>query len=333
MSVHVVSGDPSLISLELSTLVDGLVGDDDRALLVEEFDAADMNMSLFAIADALSTLPLFSDRRIVIVRNVHDFQSEDLEVFAQSVEGKVDSAVLVLTITGRIPKVLNDVLKKTGATTIGANVGTKSADRLEWVEAHLIEAGVSCAADAIRLIVQWLGEDASKLAGLIDTLKSTFGSDKKLTRDDVDSFLGEAGGVAPWDLTDAIEAGNTSKALVNLHRMMGGGGAHPMQLLALLSNRYANMMRLDGTSVQTSNDAAQLLGMKEFPARKILEEYRRLGSDGIAQALTLLATADVDLRGGKDWEPEWVMEVLVARLSRLGVQSASAQRRTFSKKR
>ncbi len=333
MSVYVVSGDASLISLELGTLVDGLVGEEDRTFLVEEFDAADVNVSLLAIADALSTLPLFSDRRIVIVRNVHDFRAEDLEVFAQSVGGKIDSAVLVLTIVGRIPKVLNDVLKKTGATTIGASAGTKAGDRLEWVEGHLVEAGVSCAADAIRLITQWLGEDASKLAGLIDTLKSTFGPEKKITRDDVEAFLGEAGGVAPWDLTDAIESGNTSKALVNLHRMMGGGKAHPMQLLALLSNRYAHMMRLDGTSVQTSADAAQLLGMKEFPARKILEEYRRLGSDGIAQALALLAAADVDLRGGKDWEPEWVMEVLVARLSRLGVQSASAQRRTFSKKR
>jgi DNA polymerase-3 subunit delta len=292
-----------------------------------------VNVSLFAIADALSTLPLFSDRRIVVVRNVHNFRPEDLEVFSKSVDGKVDSAVLVLTIVGRIPKVLNDVLKRIEATTMGVNVGTKPAERTEWVEAHLMEAGVSCGADAVRLITQWLGEDMSKLAGLVETLKSTFGPDKKLTRDDVGAFLGEAGGVKPWDLTDEIEAGNTSKALVNLRRMMEGGGSHPLQLLALLANRYGQMLRLDGTSVQTSTDAAQLLGMKEFPARKILEEYRRLGSDGIARALALLAEAEVDLRGGKAWEPEWVMEVLVARLSRLGVQSASVQRRTFSKKR
>jgi hypothetical protein len=34
--------------------------------------------------------------------------------------------------------------------------------------------------------------------------------------------------------------------------------------------------------------------------------------------MELIAAADVDLRGGKDWTPEMVMEVLVARLARLG---------------
>lgn len=324
--MFVVAGESALISLELGTLLDQLVGDDDRAFLVEEFDASDTNVSLLAISDAMSTLPLFSDRRIVVVRNVHDFRTDDVEVFARSVEGKNDSTVVVLTITGRVPKVLNDVLKKHGATTIGASVGRNATDRQEWVESHLVEAGVMCAPDAVRRITKWLGEDHGKLAGLVDTLRSTFGTDKKITRDDVEAFLGEAGGVAPWDLTDAIESGETSTALVNLHRMMEGGKAHPLQVLAILSNRYGQMMRLDGTSVQTSNDAAELLGMKEFPARKILEEYRRLGSDGITQALSLLAAADVDLRGGKEWEPEWVMEVLVARLSRLGQRTVVARR-------
>jgi hypothetical protein len=37
----------------------------------------------------------------------------------------------------------------------------------------------------------------------------------------------------------------------------------------------------------------------------------------------MMAEADGDLRGERDWEPEWVMEVLVARLSKL----APARRR------
>lgn len=332
MPVFVVSGDQTLLGLELGTLLDDLVGDGDRALLVEDFDVVDVkpddrdNM-LLAISDAMITMPLITDRRIVVVRNVHDLDAECTESLAQSVGAKADTTDVVLTISGRVPKVLNDALKVTGATTIGATVGTRSNDRLEWVESHAVEEAVSLAPDAVRRVEKWLGSDVSKLAGLLDTLKSTFGSDKKISRDDVEPFLGEAGSVMPWDLTDAIESGNTSLALANLHRMIDGGNSHPFQILAMLGNRYAQMMRLDGTSVQTSTDAAQLLGVKEFPARKILEEFRRIGSDGIANALKLLAAADVDLRGGKDWEPEWVMEVLVARLSRLGAPSPTTQRR------
>jgi DNA polymerase III subunit delta len=78
-------------------------------------------------------------------------------------------------------------------------------------------------------------------------------------------------------------------------------------------------LALDGADVRTEKDAAALLGMKgsTFPARKALETARRLGSDRIAQAVQLVARADLDLRGARAWPPELVLEVLVARLARL----------------
>jgi DNA polymerase-3 subunit delta len=54
-----------------------------------------------------------------------------------------------------------------------------------------------------------------------------------------------------------------------------------------------------------------------FPAKKALANYRRLGPASTRRAIELLAAADLDLRGAKDLEPELVMEVLVARLSKL----------------
>ena len=178
------------------------------------------------------------------------------------------------------------------------------------------EAGFSYAPDVARIISAWFGGDHARVSGLIATLTSAFGEGAKLTRSDVEVFLGEAGSVAPWDLTDAIDAGDAKKALEMLHRMMID--SHPMQILALLANRYAQMMKIDGRGVRTADDAVAILGGKPYTAKKVLEQYQRLGSAGISKAMDLIATADVDLRGGKDWTPEMVMEVLVARLARLG---------------
>jgi DNA polymerase-3 subunit delta len=100
----------------------------------------------------------------------------------------------------------------------------------------------------------------------------------------------------------------------------------------MLANRYSQMMRLDGHEIRSNSDAAQLLGIKDYPAQKLLEQYRVIGGDGVAQALSLLATADTDLRGAKDWEPELVMEVLIARLSRLG-GSRSREKKKVSRRR
>ena len=79
------------------------------------------------------------------------------------------------------------------------------------------------------------------------------------------------------------------------------------------------MLRLDGADVRDEKAAAQLLGMKgsTFPAKKAMQQGRKLGTEKLARAIELLAEADLDLRGTKDWPPELVIEVLVARLANL----------------
>ncbi|MSO59785.1 MAG: DNA polymerase III subunit delta [Ilumatobacteraceae bacterium] len=331
MGVFLISGDESLISQELSTLVNQLVGEDDRMLIVEEFDASDSGLSIAAVADALGTLSMFSDRRIVVVRNVQQLDASSLAIFAQGLLSKVDSSEVVITTTGRVLKVLDDVLKELGVTKVGASAGGSARERQNWVESHLVQAGVNCAPDAVRLILNWFGNDASRLAGLIGTLNSAYGVGTKLSRDDVEVFLGQAGAVPLWDLTDAIDAGNTALALTTLHRFLGPD-THPLQVLSMLANRYSQMMRFDAHEIRSAADAAQLLGIKDYPAQKLLEQFRILGGDGVAQALSLLAAADIDLRGAKDWEPELVMEVLIARLSRLG-GSRYKEKKTVSRRR
>lgn len=317
MAAYVVSGDESLIGLELTSLVDRLVGDNDRTMMVEDFDLADEGTQAGNIADALGTVPLFTERRIVVLRNVNAAPAELLDQVVTAVAGRVDEVDVVATVTGRQPKAFADVMKKASAETIGASVGTRQDDRVQWVEVHFVEAGLTYAPDVPRIVANWLGGDQARLAGLIQTLLSTYGENARLVRSDVEVFLGQAGSVAPWDLTDAIDRGDTPGALVMLHRFLGDGDAHPLQVLALLANRYAQMMKLDGRGVRSAADAVALLGGKEFTARKVLEQYQRLGSSGVARAMSHLAAADVDLRGGKEWPDVLVMEVLVGRLCQL----------------
>jgi DNA polymerase-3 subunit delta len=329
VSAYLISGDETLISLELTSLVDRLVGDGDRAMMVDSFDCADNDFVLGGVTDALTTMSLFLERKVVVVRHLHDLDGAFTETLVAAIDACIDEVDLVLTATGRLPKMITDALKRVKAETIGAVVVSNQRDRVEWVEARLIEAGFTYSADATRLIATWFGGDHSRVAGLIATLLSAYGEGAKLSRSDIEVFLGDAGKVAPWDLTDAIDAGDATKALLMLHRMMNAGESHPLQILALLSNRYAQMMKIDGRGVRTSADAVAILGGKDFTAKKVLEQYQRLGSAGISRAIALLATADVDLRGGKDWEPELVMEVLVARLARLG---GAPVQRSFAKR-
>nr|MBA2625114.1 hypothetical protein [Acidimicrobiia bacterium] len=133
----------------------------------------------------------------------------------------------------------------------------------------------------------------------------------------------------PWELTDAIDASDTPAALAALHRLAGGGRRHPLQVMATLHGHWGRMLRLDGMEPLDEATAARALGLKgsTFPARKAMNGAAALGPEGLAEAFRLLAAADLDLRGASAWPESLVLEILVARLSRLRRRTGGRSRR------
>jgi DNA polymerase-3 subunit delta len=215
-------------------------------------------------------------------------------------------------------------LKKAAVDADGVEVDAGSprsaGDRRSFIAEQVAASGLGLDKAAVARIGEHLGEEVSRLGGLLDTLLSTYGPGSRLGVDDIEPYLGEESDLAPWDLTDAIDKGDKALALDRLGRMLSAG-RHPMQLMYVLQGHYTNLLRLDGADVTSQAEAAELLGIRNgYPAKKALDLSRRLPSERVQEAITLLATADLDLRGAKPVDYP-VMEVLVARLaSRCGVR-------------
>ncbi len=318
MGVHLVTGDDeSIVRAAVTDLVHRLVGEGDRTLMVDEFDGDDYELR--AVVDAAQTPPFLTERRVVVARNIGRFAADDIVPLIDYLGDPLPTTDLVLVAGGgRLVKALTDAAKKAGAETIGTSPPSRARDREAWIQGEASARGVKLSAAAASGIAERLGEDVGRLDGILATLAGTFGAAPTLTPKDVEPFLGEAGDVPPWELTDALDAGNTSAALGLLARMTQAGSRHPLQVMAVLHNHYARLARLDGIDARTDNEAATALGIKPgFPAKKALQQYRRLGGSGVQRAIDLLATADLDLRGAKELPDDVVMDVLVARLSRL----------------
>jgi DNA polymerase-3 subunit delta len=318
MSVHLLVGDDeSILRAAVSDLVHELVGDADRSLLVDEFDGDDVEIG--SIVDAAQTPPFLTDRRVVVARDVGRFTAEQVAPLVSYLADPLPSTDLVLVGGGgRVVKSLQDAVKRSGGVVHTTNPPTRAGDRQSWIVEQATQHDVRLSQQAASAIAERLGEDVGRLDGLLATLAATFGGASLLGVDDVVAFVGEAGGVPPWELTDAIDAGNTVLALETLDRMMGAGGRHPLQLMAILHGHYGKLARLDGVEANSEAQVADVLGIKPgYPARKALNQYRRLGGSGVQRAIDLLATADLDLRGARELPDDLVMEILVARLSRL----------------
>lgn len=317
--------DEVILRAAVHDLVDALVGDSEPNLTLEEvgkerFQPPEASSpSLRPLIDAAQTPPFLTDHRVVVGRDIEMFtKAEQVAPLVDYLADPLSTTSLVLVWGGgRIPKNLTEALKSAGAEQLDTAPSGRKLDG--WVSEQLSQAGLELDRPALQRVVSWLGDDAQQLVGLLQTLVGTYGQGARLSSADVEPFLGEAGGVPPWELTDAIDRGDIPAAVDKLHRMMWGGERHPLQIMATLGNHFGRMLMLDGAPVRGEKDAAQLLGLKgsTFPAKKAMNQARKLGHDRVVRAMDLLASADLDLRGGKQWPDHLVMEVLVARLARL----------------
>jgi DNA polymerase III subunit delta len=322
MGVHLITGDDAvMVGNHAHDLVHRLIGEHDPSLILDDFDPAVGEVDLVAVLDAAQTPPLFTPYRVVVLRGVGELSAGQVGPLIDYLAAASPTTELVLVSTGgRLPKALTSAVAAAGGLTTAVGVPSNKAARQKWFDTELAASGLRVEPAAAAAIASWLGEEPSRLAGLLDTLRSAFGPDARIHLDDVEPHLGESGGVPPWELTDAVERGDTAKALDVLHRLMRAGERHPLQILATLHAHVSRVARLDGAGARDAEAAAAVLGLRPqqaFQARKALELQRRWGSGSTAKAIAWLAEADVDLRGGTDWPPELVMEVLVARLSRL----------------
>jgi DNA polymerase-3 subunit delta len=329
-SVHLVKGsDPTVLGDAVHALVDELVGEGDRGLMVEELDAdaysaADDGYDIAPLVNAAQTPPFLTDGRVVVARHAAVFTTADaVAPLVGYLESPLDTTSLVLVWEkgpnqaklSPVPKSLAAAIKKVGGTERDTSPPSQARKRESWVDEQVKAASVSLDPAARRLVAERLGEDVGRIGALLRTLESTFGTGAKVGVADIEPYLGEAGGVAPWDLTDAIDSGDIPLALDRLHRLLGAGERNALGLLYTLHGHYHRMLALDGAGVTSEQQAAEHLGISAYPAKKALNQARKLGPDGVREATLLLAQADLDLRGTKAWPPELVLEVLVARLA------------------
>lgn len=331
MTVVLVRGnDPALVGQALQRVVSDLVGGGDRSLLVEEltdadYRAGDGDPDLSVLVYAAHTPPFLTERRVVVGRHLNQFgRKAQVAPLVQYLAEPLVTTDLVLVWekagaepSSPVPKSLQQAVIAVGGTVVDAAPTGKA--RRDLLDQKLAAASVRLDQAARELVATTLGDDVGRLDPLLAGLAATYGDGARLGREEVAPFVGAGSEVPPWALTDAIEGGDIAAAIELLHRMLNGGARHPLEVMATLHRTFEQALALDGAGARTDKEAAGVLGMtgSTFPAKKALARSRRLGRERLAEAMRLLARADLDLRGASGLDVDVVMEILVARLTRL----------------
>ncbi len=323
----VVGTDATMVYDALHNAVASALGDLDPSFALQDFTVKDVTNAgesvLSAVMEALNTPPFLVSRRVVVVRDAQGLLSDEVTALLEWMRSPAPDTVLVLAVVGA----KSHKLVKAAQDVIEVNVGTRSKDRVAFVLDKMGEYRVSIDAASAAKVAAQVGAAVARVGYLARLLASIYGS-APLNSAHIEPYLGDAGGVPEWDLTDALESANATKAITVARRMLDSKGRAGVQVIFMLQRYYLRMARLEGAAVTSADEAAQLLGMNPYGARKLLAMANRLGAQRVADAIHLIANADVDLKGGvsfggkdlntdQDTTDLTVIEVLVARLARL----------------
>ena len=199
----IVGDDPILVGEAISASVEELVGDGDRSLMLElltetDYRNDDGDWESAKVLDAARTPPFLTERRVVVGRHLSRFSRKDdygpiidllgepLEttdlvlVWERGVEPKVDRMPA-------LPKALKEAAELAGAEVLQTSAPKARGRRLVARSARGELAELRSRRKAA--VEDLLGEDRSRVVGLIRTLEGALGQGAAVTADDITTLV------------------------------------------------------------------------------------------------------------------------------------------------
>ncbi len=186
----------------------------------------------------------------------------------------------------------------------------------DFIQRLASENGLALASEAAAYLGSALGNDPSAIRSAIAQLLDAYPPDEskgRLGTAEVQALFDPATHDTPWRMVSAVERGDTAQALMRLEGLLAEG-YHPLQVLAILYTSFRRVAYLASAGAARQ----ELLASLRLPERvkgEISKLARRLGPDRASQAITTIAKAEVDMKGGSGLGADVVLEKLVVELS------------------
>ncbi len=257
----------------------------------------------------LSVVPLLSDKRLVVVRNlITQGQKPAQEGFAEFVPHLPDSTVAVLIEEAEIPakNTLFALLSKMAHVEHFPALNPLQLRRI--LDAELKRLDIQMDNPAKSLLLEWVGLDYGALTSEVQKL-ATFSDTSVVTKAMVEELVAVPTASRIFQWMDAVFAKNEAVATKLLLQELHFGTA-PLQLLSLLITQTRRALSIrDGLDRDVLSDVQERLKLQPFVWNKCLQVAKKISLERLSQYLMQLVQADNLIKTGDD--PELIMLSLV----------------------
>ena len=198
----------------------------------------------------------------------------------------------------------------------------EESDAVRWVAETAAAQQVKIEPDAARELVDALGADMMLISNELEKLMLYAGERRHISLGDVETMVLAAKQRSLYELTDAISAKDSARALAVLDAILSSGDGEEAAIghLYMLAKTFRQMLVILEKNVRDSRAIWQALWqgfrLPPFAAEDVIKQARRYKSRReLTQALRLIARADMALRSNPP-SKRMVLENLVLALSR-----------------
>lgn len=261
-----------------------------RAIASIDETMRDLNVSVLKgapadeIINAADSLPLFSDRRLVIVREI---DADTANRLARYVEHVSETTILLIDFAGTPDKrsALYQTLKGHNRTVEFMMYEPEQATG--FVEKRARENGIPIEHAAAKRIVEWVGCDLAALENTLLRVSGYVGAGQPVTLGAVETCVLPSAEYSVFVALDALIAGNRKTALTLITGMLRDGQNHPRALAAFFEGRLKQMVlarRLIDRNV-SEQTILKAIGGNPYAAKMTVKNAKKCTLDQLVGAL------------------------------------------------
>ncbi len=310
-SVYVLYGeetflvDQALEAIRKRVLTEGAVDFNFDSFIAPESTAAQ-------VRDAVETLPMMCDRRLIVYKNVESLKDEHWAALDPVIERPIDTATLVLVAT-KLDK-RKKMIKKLHENSIFVELKKPYENQVaSWVDYIAYLHGVKLTTEAVGVIQQLVGTSLSEIQNEIKKIQQYLGDQKRSADvEDVLKVVSRARIESVFNLTDALGRRDRAEALVCLARLLEQG-QNEIGILSLIYRQIRILSSLyEGKKAGLSGPRlSEKVGVPEFFLRQYLEQVRAWDREKFATTIRALHDTDKALKSSPVSSHIWLENFIV----------------------
>lgn len=302
--------EPYLMERAAKRLVDRVVSADFRDFNLDVFYGNEVKGE--EIATAAQTLPMFAERRLVLVKRAGDLNAAALDLLLPTVTDPPSSTCLVFLgeKVDQRKKFFQEVKKH------GELVDCKRPYENQlgaFIREEARELGKRVEPAAVELLLYLVGNNLGELATQLAKVATFAGERETVTVADVKEIVSDTKVESVFDLANALGERNLVKAFRSLATILRDGEA-PLMLLAMIARHFRQLWRVRELVAKQvgQQEIARQTGINPYFLKGIVDQSRNFSVAELRDVFEALYTADLALKGGEGGgKPALVMERLV----------------------